>query len=55
VWIYRFLQEFRTKITKPHGRFARFHQRIQWSEKPWGLGVEVAWIVMMIALMSDIT
>jgi len=55
IWIYRFLQEVRSKITKPHGRFARFHQRIQWSEKPWGLGVELAWIVMMIALMSDIT
>jgi len=55
VWIYRFLQEVRTKIVKPHGRFARFHQRIQWSEKPWGLGVEVAWVAMMLALMVDIT
>lgn len=55
IWIYRFLQEIRTKIAKPHGRFARFHQRIQWSEKPWGLGVELAWIIMMLAFMSDIT
>jgi hypothetical protein len=54
VWIYRFLYEFRTKIVRPYGRFAHFHQRIQWSEKPWGIGVELAWIIMIFAFMSDI-
>lgn len=55
VWIYRFLNEVRTKIAKPHGRFARFHQWIQWSEKPWGLSVEFAWAITMLVLMSDIS
>lgn len=48
VWIYRFAYEFRTKVALPHGRFARFHQWIQWSEKPWGIAVEIAWFIAMV-------
>lgn len=55
VWIYRYIYEIRTKIVRPHGWFAAFHQRIQWSEKPWGISVELAWAVLVAAFMSDIT
>lgn len=48
VWIYRFAHEVRTKLARPHGRFARFHQWIQWSEQPWGLAVEIVWFSAMI-------
>ena len=49
VWIYRFFYEVRTKLAMPHGWFARFHQRIQWSEKPWGIFVEIVWLMVMTA------
>lgn len=48
VWIYRYLDEIRTRIIRPHGWYAWFHQRIQWSEKPWGLAVEGVWLLAVV-------
>lgn len=52
VWIFRYLEEIRTKISRPHGRYARFHQYIQWSETPVGLIVEIAWFVAGVACIA---
>lgn len=52
IWIYRFIRLMRNKLVRPYGRVARFHQNIQWSEKPWGLGVEVAWMVAALVVIS---
>ena len=52
IWIYRFIRLMRNKLVRPYGRVARFHQNIQWSEKPWGLGVEIAWMVAALVVIS---
>lgn len=53
VWIYRYFGEIRTKLARPHGWYAWFHQKIQWSEKPWGLIVEIVWFgVIFSSIMS---
>jgi hypothetical protein len=46
IWIYRFYYEARYKKKHVSTRFAklhRFHSRIQWGERPWGIVVELAW------------
>lgn len=48
VWLVRFAREVRSEIWRPGGWFARWHQKIQWSEKPWGLSVEAVWASMML-------
>ncbi|MGF7229473.1 MAG: hypothetical protein ACQR33_05865 [Candidatus Saccharibacteria bacterium] len=52
VWIARYFEEMRTKISRPHGRYARFHQCIQWSETPWGLIVEIVWLAGGLACVA---
>jgi hypothetical protein len=42
VWVYRFIGEISTGKEKPKGTFSRFHKKIQWCERPWGLAVEGA-------------
>ena len=48
VWLVRFWREMKTQTWRPGGWYARWHQKIQWSEKPWGLSVEVVWAAMMV-------
>lgn len=52
IWIYRFIRNMRNKLVRPYGRVAKFHQDIQWSEKPWGLSVEVAWVIASLVTIS---
>lgn len=52
IWIYRFIRSMRNKLVRPYGRVAKFHQNIQWSEKPWGLSVEVVWMVASLVVIS---
>jgi hypothetical protein len=47
-WIYRYFGEIRTKLARPHGWYDWFHQKIQWSEKPWGLIIEIVWFSAII-------
>lgn len=48
IWLVRFWREVRTQTWRPGSWYARWHQKIQWSEKPWGLGIEIVWAVMML-------
>jgi hypothetical protein len=52
IWIYRFIRSMRKKLVQPYGRVAKFHQDIQWSEKPWGLSIEVAWVIVSLVTIS---
>ena len=46
LWIRHFAHHLRGR--RPElGRFARFHQRIQWFERPVGIIVELAWFITM--------
>jgi glucose-6-phosphate-specific signal transduction histidine kinase len=54
VWIYRFVRYMRNKIIHPYGRIAQFHQNIQWSEKPWGLVVEIVWMIVALIAISSL-
>lgn len=54
VWIYRFVRLMRNKVIRPYGRIAQFHQNIQWSEKPWGLIVEIAWMIGCLIVIGQL-
>jgi hypothetical protein len=44
VWVPMYFRELKSKQEKPLGKFDRFHQVIQWYEKPLGLSVEAIWL-----------
>ena len=52
IWALRFIKEVRTKKWEPGGWYPRFHQAIQWFEKPIGLAIELAWLLMMSVIFS---
>lgn len=54
IWVYRFFQEIKTRQWRTGGRFARFHQAIQWFEQPAGLIVELAWLLTMLIIFSKL-
>ncbi|HET9721848.1 MAG TPA: hypothetical protein VFP32_02350 [Candidatus Saccharimonadales bacterium] len=57
VWAWRYYK-FRDigKVisAKPISRLTRLHQRIQLSETPRGLIIEVAWLILMALLISNL-
>lgn len=54
IWLYRYIHEMRTKSQRPQGRFARFHQNIQWSETLHGVHAEFVWGGLVLLLFSVI-
>lgn len=52
LWIPHFLHEIRHKVARARTKFMLWHQRIQWSETPWGLLVEMVWAAMAITVMA---
>lgn len=52
-WIYRFaLKEQWGKIAPaPMDAFNRFHAKIQWGERPWGILVELIWFSFMFTAL----
>jgi hypothetical protein len=44
VWIPNFIRQIKRGQEKAFGAFNRFHQAIQWYEKPLGLSVEALWL-----------
>ena len=52
VWVLRFIKEIKTKKWEPGGWYPRFHQAIQWFEKPVGLIVELIWLSGMSVIFS---
>lgn len=54
VWVYRFVREVRTQKWEPGGWYPRFHQAIQWFERPVGLVVELAWFGSMAFIFDKL-
>lgn len=52
VWLYLYLKQMKAGKLLPYGWFSRFHKWIQWSEKPWGLGVEAVWLGLTVAALA---
>lgn len=53
VWVRGFISEIRTKTDfGRYGWLSRWHQKIQWFEKPWGLITEVIWFGVMATLLG---
>lgn len=51
VWVsYYFGYEKRDKIPPGKG-YLNFHSRIQWCERPWGIWIEVAVMILLISLV----
>jgi hypothetical protein len=44
-WIPTFIRELKTHIWEPKNWFLKFHQKIQWRERPWGIYIELVWAV----------
>ena len=53
-WLAPFLHELMSgKPAKiAHDPITRFHQKIQWGERPWGIWVEVIWFSVMLTLLT---
>lgn len=54
VWIYRHVHFMYRKIERPFGKISHLHQRIQWFEKPWGLPVEIVWVVLSLVAINSL-
>ncbi len=53
VWVRGFISEVRTKTDfDRYGWLSKWHQKIQWFEKPWGLITEVIWFGAMATLLG---
>lgn len=50
-WVYRWFQEIKTRQHAPGNFTSKFHSRIQWCERPWGIVVEVAWFGALLTVL----
>jgi hypothetical protein len=46
MWLPLFIRELKHQFTKPLNWLMRFHQKIQWGERPWGYLIEIPWFVL---------
>jgi hypothetical protein len=53
-WLYRFFYELGKKKRKPYeeSRLSRFHDKIQWGERSWGVFVEIIFFAGMGVLLG---
>jgi len=54
-WLYRYFGFERYGRKPPGGRLTRFHEWIQWLQRPWGLGIEVVYFGLALILFKTIT
>lgn len=54
VWPYRYFYYERNEIQEAMYRFTRFHEKIQWCERSWGIVVEVPLFVLGFVLLHSI-
>lgn len=47
VYLFRFAKELKTGEFIVGGPLSRFHRRIQWSERPWGISVELVYVALL--------
>lgn len=54
MWFPRFWKEIHGKDMshKPIDKITQFHSKIQWCERPWGIGVELLWFASFIFALS---
>ena len=45
MWLPRWIDEMRGKKPPAMGAIRKFHSRIQWCERSWGIGVEAIWFM----------
>ena len=52
-WPYRYYFFEKRGLAKPGegSAFNRWHTRIQWCERPWGIAFEIVWFVIMLSLV----
>lgn len=53
VYLVRFAKELQTGTYIVGGPLSRFHRRIQWAERPWGIGVEVVYLTVVSLLVMN--
>ena len=51
MWLPHFLRTKRGYTTKPHNVLLRFHKKIQWGEREWGIWVELLWAVTVVYVL----
>lgn len=55
IWLPHYLADRRGEYREP-SHFARFSKWIQWGERPWGIYIELAWLVafglLLVSLLS---
>jgi hypothetical protein len=58
VWIGRYLFWERRGVIPPkytEGSITRFHAKIQWGERPWGIIIDIVWLILMITTIVQLT
>jgi hypothetical protein len=55
IWVYRFYREKRGESDIPKNRFSKFHSRVNWYERRWGIIIEAMWLVAMTVLLFSLT
>jgi len=53
-WPYRYIFYERKGLTPPASFLTKFHQKIQWCERPWGAYIEALFFVGGFLLLSSI-
>jgi hypothetical protein len=51
-WPYRYLLFERKGKTPPETALTRFHERVQWCERPWGFWIEIVFFIVVLTLVS---
>ncbi len=57
IWLTNYFVYERRKLPSPdflRGPLTRFHKRIQWCERPWGLIVDGLWFAAMLVILTRI-
>lgn len=54
VWAYRVLRMHLYGRMKPQSLLTKFHARIQWGERTWGLVIELAYTVSMLVVLRGL-
>lgn len=56
-WPYRYFFFEKRGLAKPGegNRFNRWHNRIQWCERPWGIWFEIGWFILILSLVISLS
>ena len=54
MWLPAYVRQRRQMEPKERNWLMRFHQKIQWCERKWGIGVDAAWLTVMAPLLYSV-